>query len=69
MSDRATSDQKDLLRRLMRKAGSYDMRTVTLMTRQLGATDAWMGQPTDAWLDSLTKAQAMEQIKKLQGEE
>jgi hypothetical protein len=65
---RATTAQRDHVRRLLRKSGQYDARTVTLMHRRLGVADNWIGRPADEWMDSLAVADADALIKKLQAE-
>lgn len=68
MADRSTSAQQDLIRRLMREAGCYDLRTVTAMHANLGATERWQGKSVDEWLDSRSKGEASEIIRALQQE-
>jgi hypothetical protein len=50
-------DTRTEVLKLMRNAGCYDMRTVTLMHRRLGVDDKWHGRPVDQWLDSLDPEQ------------
>jgi hypothetical protein len=62
---RMTVSQRERLQGLLRKAGCYDLRTVTLMHRRLGVPERWIGLPADSWLDSLSVADAAAIIDEL----
>ena len=63
----AVARQKQEIVRLLKKA-DYDDKTVTLMHRNLGASDHWQGKPVSHWLDSLSIAEASRLITKLRDE-
>ncbi len=68
MSTRSSGAQHDLIRRLMREAGTYDLATVTAMHANLGATERWQGKTVDEWLDTRSKDEASQIIRVLQQE-
>lgn len=47
------NEERAEILRLMRQAGCYDMKTVTIMHRRVEAEDRWIGRSLDQWLDSL----------------
>lgn len=63
---RITTAQRATIRRMM-KERSLDLATVSLMHRQAGISDEWVGRSVDAWLDSLTIEQASVAIDRMAG--
>lgn len=61
----ATTAQRELIERLLRDDGRFDMRTVTVMHRLLGVSDRLIGSPVGSWLGGMEQAEASRLIRKL----
>lgn len=62
-----TAQRSEILRRL-RKAGIYDMQTITFMYRRLDVPEELIGRPLDKLLDMLSRELATDLIDKLKQE-
>lgn len=60
----ATTAQKNTVRQLLKRA-EFDERTITFQYRSLKLNEAWIGQPVDSWVDSLTTESASAAIGSL----
>lgn len=54
----ATTAQRELIERLMRDDGRFDMRTVTVMHRLLGVPDRLIGSRVSEWLGGMERDEA-----------
>lgn len=60
-----SSAQRAVIEQLLRR-GEFERKTVTLMHRNAGVPDRFIGRTVPEWLDSLTAAEASRVIVKLE---